>query len=91
MFKTGIFPESQIPTFKVNLALLHPLHLDRLVGGLVALQLDTAGRLVTNKPLVAFQHQDWSVYQIEIIFGVRFQALAVGVEMARFLVADVFA
>ena len=83
-------PVLPILTLEVDLALLHPLHLDRLVGGLVALQLDTASRLVTNESLVALQDQDWSVYQIKIIFGVRLQALAVGVQMARFLVADVF-
>ena len=69
---------------------LAPLRPDHLVRGLVALQLHAARRLVTNKSLVALQDQDWSVYQIKIIFGVRFQALAVGVQMARFLVADVF-
>ena len=83
-------PVLPVLTLEVDLSVLHSLHLDGRVGRLVALQLDTAGRLVTNKPLVAFQDQDWSVYQIEIIFGVRFQALAVGVQMARFLVADVF-
>ena len=83
-------PVLPILTFEVDLALIYPLHLDGLVGRLVALQLDTASRLVANKALVAFQDQDWSVYQIKIVFGVRFQALAVGVQMARFLVADVF-
>ena len=83
-------PVLAILTLEVDLALLHSLHLDGLVGRLVALQLDTASSLVTNKALVAFEDQDRSVYQIKIIFGVRFQALAVGVQMARFLVADVF-
>ena len=69
-------------TFEVDLALLRPLHLDGLVAGLVALQLDAAGRLVADEALVALQHEDWSVYQIEEIFGVGLHVLAVGVQMS---------
>ena len=86
----GDVPVLPVLPLEVDLALLHPLHLDGGVGGLVALQLGAAGRLVAHKALLALQHQDGSVDQIEIVFGVRFQALAVGVQMAGLLVADVF-
>ncbi|KDR22993.1 hypothetical protein L798_02148 [Zootermopsis nevadensis] len=46
-------------TLKEDDALLAALHLNGLVRGLVALQLEGRGALVSHEALFALQHEDW--------------------------------
>ena len=73
-------------TLEVNLPLVGPLDLDGLVGGLVALQLGCAGRLVADEALVALEDEDGPVDEVEEVARVVLPVgVAVGVEVARLL------
>ena len=79
-----------IPTFKVHQTILDPLDLDGLVRSLIALELDAAGPLVAHEALVALQHEDGSVDQVEEVPRVVCDAVAVGEQVPGLLVADIF-
>ena len=78
-------------TFEMYKTILHPLYLDSFISRLVTLQFDTPSAFISNKSLLAFQHQDGSVDQVKEVFGVLFNTVAVGKQMTRLLVSDVFA
>ena len=77
-------------TFKMDEPVLNPLDLDGLVSGLVALQLGAARPLVAHEALVALQHEDGSVDQVEEVPRVVRNAVAVGEQVPGLLVADIF-
>ena len=68
---------------------LYPLDLDGLIRSLIALELDAAGPLVAHEALIALQHEDGSVDQVEEVPRVVRDAVAVGEQMPGLLVADV--
>ena len=77
-------------TFEVNKPILDPLDLDGLVAGLVALKLDAA-LLVAHEALVALEDEDGSVDQVEEVSGVVLNTVAVGKQVSRLFIADIFA
>ena len=78
-------------TFKMDEPVLNPLDLDGLVSGLVALQLDAARPLVAHEALVTLEHEDTSVNQIEVVSCVLLNTVAVGKQVSRLFIADIFA
>lgn len=46
---------------QMHQALLGPLHQNRFIGGLIALELQVAGRAIAHESLLALQYKNWSV------------------------------
>lgn len=78
-------------TFEINDAFLRSLHLDALVGRLVALQLRIAGGPVADESLLALQHEYRTIDEVEIVFAILVDRVGGGVEVTRSLRHDVTA
>ena len=74
----------------MNHSFVGSFHHNCLIGGLIALQPCGAAGLVPDETLVTLQHKDWSIDEIEVIFGVLIHSIAIGKKMAGFFCTDKF-
>merc|ERR1719341_480134 len=84
----GHLPVFSILPLQVDLTILGSLHLYGGIGSLIALQPARAGCLVADEALLALQHQDWPVDQVEVVLAALIDSVNVGKEMSRLLCPD---
>ena len=73
------------PTLEIDLSLFCSLNLDGSIASLVTLESWGPCSTVTHEALLALQHQNWSVDQIEVVLASIFDRVNISKQMAGFL------